>query len=449
MKLFGIRKDERRMALLVGLFFVVLNLFVAYCYPHAFFLGGRQGYYTIFMHYVVSGFDQWNYMELSCGRLLIVAMRHPLVYPLLYPLYRLNLLMMDITGHNCAVFIMAALSVLSAVYTSVFLFRTLREVIGVGKNDARLLVAFFFSIAYITITFITPDHFGLSLFLLTLTMYVAGSFLVGKRRHMPSLWVQSLLFFLTAGITLSNGVKTVIAYWFMRGRRVFAWKSVASFAVPLILLMGIHLWVDKKVAVPQRAEADRMTAIAKHHDPNFDKVHRRHDEFVKRQNGKPIDEDGILLKWSDTATPRVASICENLFGESFQIHQQFTLQDTLKTRPVIVHYSWIWNYIVEIFIVVLLVGGIFLSFRQPFMLMLLAWFGFDMVMHIGFGFGLNEVYIMAAHWAFLVPVAIGYLLCALKPRAYKGVRMAVALLTVYLFVYNLWFIVDYFLRAWS
>ena len=40
----------------------------------------------------------------------------------------------------------------------------------------------------------------------------------------------------------------------------------------------------------------------------------------------------------------------------------------------------------------------------------LPWFAFDMVLHLVLGFGIIEVYIMAAHWAFVIPVAAAYLL---------------------------------------
>ncbi len=33
-----------------------------------------------------------------------------------------------------------------------------------------------------------------------------------------------------------------------------------------------------------------------------------------------------------------------------------------------------------------------------------------MMLHIGLGFGLNEVYIMAGHWIYAIPIAIGFLL---------------------------------------
>lgn len=59
-----------------------------------------------------------------------------------------------------------------------------------------------------------------------------------------------------------------------------------------------------------------------------------------------------------------------------------------------------------------------------------------MTMHLVMGFGLNEVYIMTAHWAFLIPFAMAYLYKALQPQWRPAMRIIVLLLTLYFFVYN-------------
>lgn len=101
---------------------------------------------------------------------------------------------------------------------------------------------------------------------------------------------------------------------------------------------------------------------------------------------------------------------ENVFGESIQLHEDHLLGDTLRSRPVIVKYNYWINYIVEILIVVLFLAGIWKGRRQRFLWMALAGMALDFFLHVGLGFGLNEVYIMTAHWAFVIPIATGFLL---------------------------------------
>ena len=69
-----------------------------------------------------------------------------------------------------------------------------------------------------------------------------------------------------------------------------------------------------------------------------------------------------------------------------------------------------------------------------------------MVIHMGLGFGLNEIFIMAPHWLYVVPFAISYLLTPnthhLTPIA---LRFLIAALTLFLFLYNGIQLVDFLL----
>jgi hypothetical protein len=131
---------------------------------------------------------------------------------------------------------------------------------------------------------------------------------------------------------------------------------------------------------------------------------------------------------------------DNLFGESLQLHRDYLLEDVQQTRPVFVQYRSALNYVVEALLVVLLAVGAWMARREKFFLMVLAWFGFDMLMHMGFGFGLNEVYIMTAHWAFIIPIAAGYIL----RRSNSMVpRVLVAALAIWLWAYNAAIVIGY------
>ena len=139
------------------------------------------------------------------------------------------------------------------------------------------------------------------------------------------------------------------------------------------------------------------------------------------------------MSWTDTSTPRLESAYENLFGETIQFHQQHFLGDTLVRRPVFVRYDWVLNYVVEAIVVLMFIVGIWVGRRSRFLWLTLACFGFDMVIHMGLGFGLNEIYIMAPHWLYVIPFAIA---CLLKAVTGRGLRLLVAVLTLYLILYN-------------
>lgn len=151
--------------------------------------------------------------------------------------------------------------------------------------------------------------------------------------------------------------------------------------------------------------------------------------------GKPIAK-GEFTQWTDISTSRWDTFVENLFGESLQLHSDYLLEDTLRSRPVIVEYRSIVNYIIEGIIVALFLAGIWFGRRARFFWMFFLGFLFDMFIHMILGFGINEVYIMTAHWAFVVPITIGYLFRNVSGKPRMALRTLVTLTTLFLFVYN-------------
>lgn len=77
------------------------------------------------------------------------------------------------------------------------------------------------------------------------------------------------------------------------------------------------------------------------------------------------------------------------------------------------------------------------------MWMALSFFGFDMLLHLGAGFGINEIYIMSPHWMFAFPIAIAYLLRGAGGKVLCSLRMVVAVLAIYLFAHNGYYILSY------
>jgi hypothetical protein len=173
-----------------------------------------------------------------------------------------------------------------------------------------------------------------------------------------------------------------------------------------------------------------------------------HKKPWNQHTGKPIAK-GEFSRWTDISTPRWDSMVENLFGESIQIHEDHLLGDTLRSRPVIIRYNYWLNYIVEALLVGLFLWGIWEGRRERFLWMALAGFLFDMALHIGLGFGINEVYIMAAHWVFVIPIAIGYLFKKLEEQEHSAplriVRCLGVCLVLFLLIWNLALYVQYLL----
>lgn len=434
-----LRKEERPIAVVALVVFAALNALLIANHWQSFTRGAHVGFWSVFYNHLnMSGYDIFSLIFISCMRLHWNTLRHPLFVVVLLPLFWLNRLIMPQTEFNAAVLLMAALLVAADVWGAVLMHRLLRDVVEVRRVDAALLTALFYGFAHVMIATMVPDHFALSLPLLLLTLLIAGRKL--KEGKPMKLWQSALLFFLTAGVTLTNGVKVALAAWFINGRKVFSWRSIASFVVPTLLLGAIYVWQQDAIVAPQERKIKRIEAAVAKKDPARIAKLKEHNDFVKQQNGEALTKDVPLLEWSDITTDRWRSAVDNLFGESLQLHRDHLLEDVQQTRPVFVQYRSALNYVVEALLVVLLVVGAWMARREKFFLMVLAWFGFDMLMHMGFGFGLNEVYIMTAHWAFIIPVAAGYILRrsnSMAPRA------LVAVLAVWLWAYNATIVIGY------
>ena len=89
--------------------------------------------------------------------------------------------------------------------------------------------------------------------------------------------------------------------------------------------------------------------------------------------------------------------------------------------------------------------GLLCGARSRFLWTAMAFFAFDMALHVGLGFGLNEVYIMSAHWLFVIPLAMGYLFKVVRGGLLVSLRVLTVALFLWLLGYNLFFLMKYML----
>lgn len=443
--IFKIKKEERLLALASMLVFATFNMLLLHSYPNNFFKAGKLGFWSIFYkHFTVSGFDAYSYIFLSNEKIYYELSRHPLFSVLLYPGYWLNQALMDLTSNNCATYIMAVMLVICATFCAVFFFRICRELISLSRLDSHILTAFFFSFASILLTTIVPDHFCFSMLCLLVSIYIIGSNLKCHRKLKA--WQTSVLFLCTAGISLSNGVKTGIMALFNNGKQVFTPRFLAiSVLFPLIVMGGLYYYQDEYIIKPQQERGKQIEQKQRIKHPEMFKANAIHDDWMKKSKGKAI-ADKPFLKWTDIQTSRTETIVENLFGEGIQLHQEYLLKDHSVSRPTFVKYSWPISYLFEGIVILLFALGIYYSRHSRWMNMVFCCVAFDMFLHLVLGFGINEVYIMGAHWMFVIPFAIGSILVYGKKRLITATRWTTLALTLYFWAYNGFLIAIHFLE---
>ena len=434
--IFKVKKEERWLAFAMLAVFVTFNAMVIASHYHLYTMDAHGGFWSIFTkNFRMSGYDCWSWITVSGGRIHFVTSRHPLYLTFLYPLYLLNDWLIQNVGYNFAVYFMAVIIVFSAFYAVLFMYRVFREVLELRRKDARILTLLLFSFGHVLIPTMVPDHFVISLMLLSLTLYITGKKM--KKGQLLTAWQSLVLTFFTAGMATSNGVKTLLAGLFTNGKKVFTCKFISiGVVLPLFLLLGIQQSQYYLLEVPQQAVVSHIESETLKKNPQKVLEHKKQrDEWQRTHLGQPVG-DGVITKLMDVSTPRVPTIVENFFGESIQLHQRSLLKDVSWERPIFVEYNWSVNYIIEAFIVLLFIVGIVFSYKQRFFKMLLAWFACDLTLHLILGFAVTEVYIMTSGWAFIIPISYGYLLKQLSMKWLKLMRVALIMLTIYLWIYN-------------
>ena len=444
--IFKVKKEERWLVFIMLAVFLTFNILLITSHYHVYTMGAHGGFWSIFTkNFRMSGYDNWSWITISGMRIHFITSRHPLYQTFLYPLYLLNQCLIEVFGHNFAVYFMAAIIVLSAFYAAVFAYRIFREVMELRRFDSTLLTVLLFSFGHILIPSMVPDHFIVSMMFLLMALYICGKKM--KKGELLTAWQSLLLTFFTAGMATSNGAKIFLAGLFTNRKKFFTWKYICiGVILPCLLLIGIQQSQYYLLEVPQKAVNSNIEKVKRQKDPKgVEEFYKKRNAWQKTHLGQTMSKES-MLDWLDTSTPRTRTLVENFFGESIQLHQRYLLKDVAWDRPVFVTYNWITNYVIEAIMVVLFVLGIIFGYRKRFFQMLLAWFACDITLHLILGFGITEVYIMASGWAFIIPIAYGYLIKGLSHRYRQMLRGLLLVITIFLWAYNGGLTVNYLLN---
>ena len=445
--LFRLKPEERVQAAVALTVIVVLNALFIFRLHELFLQPGFGPYWKVFERELhLSGYDPYTYLTVTDWDVVYEAHRHPLLAFFIWPLWLLNQGLTWVLGVNCVQYVVALVVITSSLYSYVFLYRIHREIVGLRRDDATLLTMFAFSMAYLLLSVIVPDHFTVSMFLLLMTFYISG-ICIRKGREFRW-WQSAVLFFITAGVTLSNGIKVFLSGFFVNRRDFFRPKYLLlAVLLPSALLWGTAVWqhytfVEPRQQAREKVERlkservkERVAKMSPEERARYEAKKARREAVLRRQaekTGKPMEDHGYL-KWTDISTSRWQTVYENLLGETIPFHRRHFLEDTLVGRPLFVPYLSVFSYVIEALVVLLALMGVWYGRRSRFLWLCLSCLAIDMGIHLVLGFGINEVFIMAPHFLFILPIATAYLLRETRGHA---VRLAVTALTAYLFTYN-------------
>lgn len=425
----------------VGLVVAVgLNVLMLH-YHYGLWTNPKVGFWTAFWSkFEISGFDPFTYIIISKWRPLYVLARHPLLALMMWPLSALNGWLTALLHLNCAIFVVAVVWTLLALASWMLMFGLMRRAVGLSFFSSAVLTAWFFSFSHIMLVVFTPDHMAVSLPLLLLTLWWAAR-AVERGRPMP-LWQSLPLLFVATGVTTTNMVKVAVADFFTQwGRR--PWCRVVLhfllYLLPLAVIGVLYVVQQRTTERQERQHNERLMQRKAARNRRFAAEWQQSKKATAERHKQQIIDLSIVTS-TEHHIDRLPSLVENIFGEGLLLHDDYALRDANKQRPALVTYRHWWYYALEACTVVLFLCGVWCGRRQRLLWITVSMFLFDMLLHVGLQFANADAYIMTAHWAFVIPVAVACLLKTTSrrfPRVYAAVQCTVLFLCLFQWVHNL------------
>lgn len=324
------------------------------------------------------------------------------------------------------------------------LYKIMRRIIGLGWRNSLILCFFYFSIAYVMLATIVPDHMVLSMTLMLLTLWITCK--TGEKGKLSHIMKIMTTYFVATGVTLTNSVKIwladMVSYYHecKNGGKPLTrcFKRSLIYLIPTVIIGCAYLWQVDNTVKSEKAHAEELTQKRIEKDSVFAKQYAENQARKERMH-KNMVVDNKLFQWTDTSIDRWPLLYENILGEGFFLHEEHLLGDANADRPVFVYYGHCWFYLVEVILFLLMLAGIWAGRHSILMQATLSMVLFDAIIHYVFRFAASDVYIMTAHWAFIYPIGIAFLLKTMEKKRAISIVLTVSMLiiTVMMWTYNL------------
>lgn len=440
--------EETVVALIGAALFITLNAVHIMHAPEK-WTSMKVGAWSAFAKdYTVSGFDFFTYVVVTAWRPMYDVLRHPLLMYIMWPFYQLNDWMEDEWSVNCAIYIVAVLWIAMSTATWLLLYKLLKEM--TSRLNALLLCFFYYGLAYVMMVTFIADHMVISQMLLLIAIYLAY-----KSREGMAWWKAMIIYTFATGVTLTNGVKLwindMLSMLTGGGNIRKCVLRSAMYIIPTCFIFWAYHYQTKTIMVDEQATIQRVREGKIKKDSTKIAFFAREDSIQKvrvAEKKKNQVGDSHLFQFTDNSVARLPLLYENMFGEGFLLHEDHLLEDAdsknaKKCRPVFVVYRHCWEYIVNAIIIILFVAGVWYGRKNRLIYLAIAPLLFDLVVHIGFRFAAKDIYIMTAHWAFVLPIAMACLLGRntenniIKKRIGAFLSLLILVVTLFLWYHNL------------
>ena len=380
---------ERRVFFLLFAYFAVFA--TAFCFivlPKEQSLG-MLGYDTF-------GHLTYEPMMISTDNIINWNLRHPLYRLFFLPLILVNEGLLYI-GINITWPLFLATSTWFMSCSSLFVFKTLRT-LGLNTTNASIIILLYCSFAHIIMLCIQVDSFVLSMF------FCSAMILLYVQRFHNKL-TDNLLFLGIAGTTSTNFVKFAIYQLIeeksFRKAYIRFFRSIGVFCV--FFALSFPNLVTRLIERPRG--------------------------FLYAVMGDSFDYQGSdNNKWQ--------LFFENFLSEPFLFHHTNGIISSFETIHL-PSYPSVLYYVPIVIIFLLVVSSVVVNWHKRFIHLFCCCFGFDLFMHFGIGYGMEEGQLFCGHWLFFIPIVIG-LLTNIHKGVGKTIQVLVMTISIFLLTTNLY-----------
>lgn len=332
---------------------------------------------------------------MSLGEMCKWNIRHPLYTFFYFPVILLNELLLyfdiDVTRP-----LFMFVSVFIMGYSCLLLYKILRF-IRLSITTSLVLLCLFCSFAHVILLGFQVDSFVMSMFFLLLM-----TLLFVKQEN--CMLTDNILFMGLTGTTSTNMIKFGM-YLLMEEKRLGETMKRFLFSVPLFILVSLVTLPD----LYYRLSLKRGLIYA----------------FI-----------GDTLKYTGSTLDKCQLFIENFISEPILFHNTTGIvfsQETIHLPS----YPSIWCFIPVFIIFSLVLMSVIVCFKEKVVRLFCIYWGIDLVIHFGVGYGIEEAQLFCGHWLYFLPILIGLLVVHSKTMLQNMIIGIVTIVAGSLMVYNL------------
>ncbi|GAB6010771.1 DUF6080 domain-containing protein [Viscerimonas tarda] len=293
--------------------------------------------------------------------------------------------------------------------SGVFVYRYMKEIIKLKKYPLLLLTFFYAFFSTNLILCFTTESFTVTLFLLSFVVYYYSHCI--ETNKTVGLLTGSVLAISLGGITLTNFVKGIIPFFFMKQDKKVLIKALI--AIGLLLLISILLWQYNERISQFVSNIQREMRVygMKGNKPFF---WIAINDFL----ASPVLFYDFLIEYkADMVLPG---------GPPISYHELS-----------INSYPPDWKCIFAFSLLFIFLISALRNYKHRLFLLLASLFAVDIFIHLVCGYGLREPFIYGGHWVYCVPLFMGWLLASLKDKPAKITLGFFSLLFVAMVINNI------------